>query len=132
MKKIKIMKNKDGKYLKVCGFDLCGKDFFGRLNRDYCAPKCKQGQNNRKTRLVKIAAKGADLKINKANRIIMGLFKPDKDGKFIINWVDLVLKEFPFDLPTITIKDDRYNGSMFGFGSYCFYQKEENFIFYEI
>ena len=125
------MKNKDGKYLKVWGFDLCGKDFFGRSNRDYCAPKWKQGQNNRKTRLVKIAAKGADLKINKANRIIMGLFKPDKDGKFIINWVDLDSKSFPFDLPTIKIKDDRYDGTMSGVGSYSFYREEENFIFYK-
>jgi hypothetical protein len=126
------MKNKDGKYLKVCGFDLCGKDFFGRLNRDYCAPKCKKLQNNGKTKLVNQEAKGSDLKIRKAIRILIDIFKPDKDGKFIINWVDLDSKSFPFDLPTIKIKDDRYNGTMSGVGSYCFYREEENFIFYKI
>jgi hypothetical protein len=123
---------KDGKYLNVCGFKLCGIDFYGRLNQVYCSPECKQAQNNRKTSLVNKAANGDDMKIRKAVRILMGLFKPDNEGKFVIHQVQLASMAFPFDLPTITIKDDHYNGKMFGFGSFCFYQQDGNFIFYKI
>ncbi len=126
------MKYKGGKYLHVCGFNLCSSDFYGRLNQVYCSPECKQAQNNRKTSLVNKAANGDDMKIRKAVRILMGLFKPDNEGKFIIHQVQLASMAFPFDLPTITIKDDHYNGKMFGFGSFCFYQQDGNFIFYKI
>ncbi len=126
------MRYKDGQYLHVCGFNLCGCDFYGRLNQVYCSPECKQAHNNRKTSLVSKATKGADLKIKKAVRITMDLFVADKDGKFMVSMVDLASRAFPFDLPTITIKDDRYNGKMFGFGSFCFYQKDGYFIFYKI
>lgn len=126
------MEYKDGKYLHVCGFDLCGCKFYGRLNQLYCSPECKQAHNNRKTSRVNIATKGADLKIKKAVRILMDIFKPDRNGRFIVSAVDLASRAFPFDLPTITIKDDRYNGKMFGFGSFCFYQQNGNFIFYQI
>jgi hypothetical protein len=126
------MEYKVGRYLNVCKYTKCGKDFYGRSNRHYCTPKCKKLQNNGKTKLVNQEAKGSDLKIRKAIRILIDIFKPDKDGKFIINWVDLDSKSFPFDLPTIKIKDDRYNGTMSGVGSYCFYREEENFIFYKI
>ena len=126
------MKYKGGKYLHVCGFNLCGSDFYGRLNQVSCSPECKQAQNNRKTSLVNKAANGDDMKIRKAVRILMGLFKPDNEGKFIIHQVQLASMAFPFDLPTITIKDDHYNGKMFGFGSFCFYQQDGNFIFYKI
>ena len=125
------MEYKVGKYLNVCKLIKCGNDFFGRSNRHYCTPKCKKLQNNGKTKLVNQEAKGSDQKIRKAIRILIDIFKPDKDGKFIINWVDLDSKSFPFDLPTIKIKDDRYNGTMSGVGSYCFYREEENFIFYK-
>jgi hypothetical protein len=123
---------KDGKYLQVCGFKLCGNDFYGRLNQVYCSAECKQAHNNRKTSLVSKAAKGSDLKIKKAVRIIMGLFKPDREGKFVINQVQLASLAFPFDLPTLAIKDDRYNGKLHSFGSFCFYQQDGNFIFYKI
>lgn len=123
---------KNGKYLHVCGFELCNSEFYGRRNQVYCTTVCKQSLNNIKASLVTKAAKGADLKIKKAVRIIMGLFKPDRDGKFVIHQVQLVSLAFPFDLPTITVKDDRYNGKMFGFGSFCFYKQDDNFIFYKI
>ena len=126
------MKYKDGQYLHVCGFDLCGCEFYGRFNQVYCCPECKQAHNNRKTSLVNKAANGADLKIKKAVRIIMGLFKPDHEGKFVIHQVQLASLAFPFDLPTIAVKDDRYKGMLSCFGSYCFYKKEDNFIFYKI
>ena len=126
------MEYKDGKYWHECGFDLCGCEFYGRLNQIYCSPACKQAHNNRKTSKVNQAANGADLKIKKAVRIIMGLFKPDRDGKFVVHQVQLASLAFPFDLPTITVKDDRYNGKMFGFGSFCFYKQDDNFIFYKI
>lgn len=126
------MEYKDGKYWHECGFDLCGCEFYGRLNQIYCSPACKQAHNNRKTSKVNQAAKGEDLKIRKAIRIIMDLFKADKEGKFIISTVDLVSKAFPFDLPTVQLKDDRYNGTMSAFGSFCFYQQDGNFIFYKI
>ena len=126
------MKYKGGKYLHVCGFNLCGSDFYGRFNQVYCSPECKQAQNNRKTSLVNKAANGDDMKIRKAVRILMGLFKPDNEGKFIIHQVQLASMAFPFDLPTNTLKDDRYNGKMYSFGSFCFYQQDGNFIFYKI
>lgn len=126
------MMYKDGQYLNVCGFNLCGKDFYGRLNQIYCSPECKQAHNNRKTSLVSKAANGADLKIKKAVRITMDLFVADKDGKFMVSMVDLASRAFPFDLPTVIIKDDRYNGKMFAFGSFCFYQKDGYFVFYKI
>jgi len=62
----------------------------------------------------------------------MGLFKPDRDGKFVIHYVQLASLAFPFDLPTIKFKDDRYNGEMHSFGSFCFYKQDDNFIFYKI
>ena len=126
------MRYKDGQYLHVCGFNLCGCDFYGRLNQVYCSLECKQAHNNRKTSLVSKATKGADLKIKKAVRITMDLFAADKDGKFMVSMVDLASRAFPFDLPTVTIKDDRYNGKMFAFGSFCFYQKDGYFVFYKI
>jgi hypothetical protein len=123
---------KEGKYLNVCGFKLCGIDFYGRLNQLYCASACKQAHNNSKSSMVRKLANGADLKIRKATRISMDLFKPDNEGKSTIHKVDLISKAFPFDLPTTKIKDDRYDGVMFCFGSFCFYQKGEYFIFYKI
>ena len=126
------MRYKDGKYLNECGFDLCGCKFYGRLNQIYCSPSCKQAHNNRKTSRVNKATKGADLKIKKAVRILMDIFEPDQYGRFIVSAVNLASRAFPFDLPTLTIKDDRYNGNMYSFGSYCFYQKNGNFIFYKI
>ena len=126
------MRYKDGQYLHVCGFNLCGCDFCGRLNQVYCSLECKQAHNNRKTSLVSKATEGADLKIKKAVRITMDLFAADKDGKFMVSMVDLASRAFPFDLPTVTIKYDRYNGKMFAFGSFCFYQKDGYFVFYKI
>jgi hypothetical protein len=122
----------DGKYLLVCGFDLCDREFYGRQNQVYCCTKCKQAFNNRKTSKVNKAANGADLKIRKAIRILLEIFKPDKEGKCVIHRVDLISMAFPFDLPTNPIKDDRYNGTMHSFGSFCFYQQGGNFIFYLI
>ena len=126
------MRYKDGQYLHVCGFNLCGCDFYGRLNQVYCSPECKQAHNNRKTSLVSKAAKGADLKIKKAVRITMDLFVADKDGKFRVSAVVLASRAFPFDLPTLMIKDDRHNGKMQSFGAFCFYQQDGDFIFYKI
>jgi hypothetical protein len=126
------MKFSDGKYLLVCGFDLCSREFYGRQNQVYCCSKCKQAFNNRKTSMVNKAANGADLKIRRAVRILLEIFKPDKEGKCVIHEVGLISKAFPFDLPTNPIKDDRYNGTMHGFGSFCFYQQGGNFIFYLI
>lgn len=126
------MKYLDGKYLHVCGFDLCGCSFYGRQNQIYCSTQFKQAHNNRKASIINKATKGTDLKIKRAVRILLGLFKADKEGKFVINQVDLISKSFPFDLPTLKIKDDRYNGVMHSFGSFCFYQEGGNFIFYKI
>ena len=126
------MRYKDGQYLHVCGFNLCGCDFYGRLNQVYCSPECKQAHNNRKTSLVSKATKGADLKIKKAVRITMDLFVADKDGKFRVSAVVLASRAFPFDLPTLMIKDDRHNGKMQSFGAFCFYQQDGDFIFYKI
>ncbi len=123
---------KNGRHFNLCGFDLCREEFYGRLNKLYCSSECKQAHNNRKTSRVNKATKGADLKIKKAVRIIMGIFKPDEYGRLTVSAVDLASRAFPFDLPTLTIKDDRYNGNMYSFGSYCFYQKDGNFIFYQI
>jgi hypothetical protein len=81
---------------------------------------------------IRDSTKGTELKIKKAVRILLGVFKADKDGKFVISKVELISKAFPFDLPTIEIKDDRFNGTMYSIGSYCFYQKDGNFIFYKI
>jgi hypothetical protein len=123
---------KEGKYLNVCGFKLCGVDFYGRMNQVYCSSVCKQAQNNLRSSLVRKAANGEDFKIKKAIRILLDLFKPDNEGKSIIHQVDLISRAFPFDLPTNKIKDDRYDGVMYCFGSFCFYKKEEYYIFYKI
>ena len=72
---------KNGKYLHICGFDLCNNEFYGRRNQVYCSSLCKQALNNIKASLVNKAANGADLKIKKAVRIIMG---------FIIKLVDML------------------------------------------
>ncbi len=122
----------DGKYLHVCGFELCGRSFYGRQNQVYCTTQCKQAYNNRKSSAINKATKGSDLKIKKAVRILLSIFRADKEGKFVINQVDLISKAFPFDLPTLKIKDDRYNGVMYSFGSFCFYQEGGNYIFYKI
>ena len=123
---------KKGKYLNVCGFYLCGIDFYGRANKLYCSQECKQAHNNRKASNVSKAAKGEDLKIRKAIRIILDLFEAVKEDRLTVSTVDLVSRAFPFDLPTISIKDDRYNGMMNGFGSFCFYEQGSNYIFYKI
>ena len=123
---------KKGKYLNVCGFYLCGIDFYGRANKLYCSQECKQAHNNRKASNVSKAAKGEDLKIRKAISILLDLFNADKEGKFIISTVDLVSKAFPFDLPTGKVKDDRHNEVMNSIGSFCFYQQDGNYIFYKI
>jgi hypothetical protein len=125
------MKYKDGKYLKVCGFVLCGIEFYGRLNQIFCSPQCKQAHNNRKTSRVNRLANGADTKIRKAIRIMMRLFKPDEEGKMVISMVVLAYNAFPFDLPTTLIKDDRYSGQLYNFGLFSFYRDGENFIFYK-
>lgn len=122
---------KDGKYLHTCGFDLCGIEFYGRLNQIFCSPKCKQAYNNRKTSRVNRLANGADTKIRKAIRIMMRLFKPDEEGKMVISMVVLAYNAFPFDLPTTLIKDDRYSGQLYNFGLFSFYRDGENFIFYK-
>ena len=126
------MKFKNGKYLHNCGFDQCRTEFYGRLNQVYCSPECKQAMNNRKTRLVNEITKGADLKIRKANRILLDLFRPDKEGKFIISSVELANRAFPFDLPTNNIKDDRHNGILSSFGSFCFYRNNYEYVFFKI
>ena len=126
------MMYKNGEYLHVCGFDLCRNDFYGRSNKVYCTTVCKRANASFRTSLINKAAKGADLKIKKAVRILLDLYKPDKEGKSTIHQVELASKAFPFDLPTVKIRDDRYNGIMFGFGSFCFYQKDGYFIFYKI
>ena len=123
---------KEGKYLHVCRSKYCGVEFYGRLNKVYCSDLCKQVHNNNKASIISKAANGADLKIKKAIRIIMGFFKPDNEGKSIIHRVDLISRAFPFDLPTNKIKDDRYDGEMSSIGSFCFYKKGEYFIFYKI
>ena len=104
---------KNGRHFNLCGFDLCGCKFYGRLNQLYCSAECKQAHNNRKTSRVNKATKGADLKIKKAVRILMDIFIPDQYGRFIVSAVDLASRAFPFDLPTLTIKDDRYNALNF-------------------
>jgi hypothetical protein len=126
------MKYKEGKYLHVCRRKYCGVEFYGRLNKVYCSDLCKQVHNNNKASIISKAANGADLKIKKAIRIIMEFFKPDQEGKSIIHQVDLISRAFPFDLPTNKIKDDRYDGIMSSIGSFCFYKKEEYYIFYKI
>ena len=126
------MKYKDGKYFHECGFDLCDCEFYGRLNQIYCSPECKQAHNNRKASKINKATNGSDLKIKKAVRILLEIFKPDQFGRFAVSSVELASRAFPFDLPTITIKDDRYNGHMYSFGSFCFYKKDGYFIFYKI
>jgi hypothetical protein len=126
------MKYVDGQYLLICGFDLCGCEFFGRQNQVYCSPKCKQAFNNRKARIINKATKGTELKIKKAVRILLGVFRADREGKFVISKVELITRSFPFDLPTSRIKDDRYNGIMHSIGSFCFYEQDGNFIFYKI
>ncbi len=86
---MEVMQFKDGKYWHFCGFSLCGSEFYGRLNQIYCSQACKQAHNNRKTSRVNKATKGADLKIRKAVRILMDIFKPDQYGRFIVSAVDL-------------------------------------------
>jgi hypothetical protein len=125
------MKYKNGKFLHVCGFELCRVEFYGRLNQVYCSPECKQAHNNRKTSRVNRLANGADTKIRKAIRIMMKLFRPDEEGKMVISMVVLAYHAFPFDLPTTRIKDDRYRGELNSFGAFCFYRDGENFIFYK-
>jgi hypothetical protein len=123
---------RNGKYSRNCDFDLCGRFFFGRLNKKYCSSQCKQAHNNRKASIVNKETNGADLKIKKATRILIENFELDENGKFKIHQDELVSLGFPFDLPTTRIKDDRYNGTMFCFGSYSFYRQYEYFIFYKI
>lgn len=126
------MEYKKGEYLHVCRFNLCKNEFYGRLNKVYCSTRCKTAQNNRIARLINNDSKNYCLKIKKALQIIRKIFKPDNDGKFVINRLKLKSYKFPFDLPTTLTKDDRHIGTLNSFGSYSFYQKEENFIFYKI
>jgi hypothetical protein len=125
------MKYKNGKYLLVCGFELCRIEFYGRSNKIYCSPECKISKNSQKTSRVTELTQGVDTKIRAAVRILMKLFKPDEEGKMVISMVELACNAFPFDLPTTPYKDDRFREVLNSFGAFCFYRKGEDFIFYK-
>lgn len=126
------MKFKNGQYLKICSFDLCQCEFYGRLNQLYCSGSCKNAHNNQRSREVKKMALGSDLKINKAVRILLELFSPDIEGKCVLNKMTLIERSFPFDLPTFLIKDDRCHYTLNCFGVFCFHRHGDDFIFYKI
>lgn len=126
------MEYKNGEYKHACKFNLCNREFYGRLNKAYCSLACKKAYNNRKSSIINNATKGYNLSIRLANQILMKIFKSDNEGKFVISKLKLKSYKFPFDLPTTLIKDDRHDGRLNCFGSYSFYQKGEDFIFYKI
>jgi hypothetical protein len=119
-----------GKYIKNCAFEPCGKEFEGPLNRKYCCDTCKERQKAWNSKLIALAANGDDLKIRKALRILKKNFKPGKDGGFRVHKMELYNNGFPFDLPTNKVKFDWFDGEMKTIGLFSFYTKGEYFFFY--
>jgi hypothetical protein len=127
MNSIKYIK---GKYYKPCAFKYCEEEAIGRIDKKFCSDACKNAFNNAKSSRVNKLAYGLDLKIKKANRILLKLFVPDENGCFCIMVDRLIQKAFPFDLPTRKYSDDRFRGDWECFGAYAFKRESSNkFIF---
>lgn len=118
-----------GLYRKTCAYEYCQDLFWGPYNRKYCCENCKKGQKSLKRRTVAEAAKGDNLKVTKAIRIILDNFKPNFKGVSKISEVDLIQLGFPFDLPTIKIKTDHHDNEIDSVGEFCFYKKGDYFFF---
>ena len=121
-----------GQYYIKCAYELCQKLFWGRINKHYCCDNCKERQKSLKRRMVAEAAKGDNLKVTKAIRIIIDNFKPNFRGRSKISEVDLVRLGFPFDVPTVKIKTDYHDNEIDSIGEFCFYKKGDYFFFQKL
>ena len=126
------MKFINGSYKKKCSFNLCQKDFQGRLNKKFCSDKCKQAHNNAKVSKVNQALNGDGLKLKKATRILLNVFSPNKNGVFEISLAELSFLGFPFDVPVMKVKHDLFPTEMNQFGCFCFIKVDSNFKFLKI
>ena len=133
--KIKLLELKyreDGFYEHKCAFQLCERVFYGSLKKKYCCDKCKQRANSLKVSMVNDALKMDGIKIKKAVRILLEIFKPDERGFFLVNENKLIDLGFPFDVPTTKIKIHVYNGEMNCFGQFCFDTRDNKYLFYKL
>jgi hypothetical protein len=121
-----------GQYYIKCAYEFCQNLFWGRINKDYCCGNCRERQKTLRRRIVAEAAKGDNLKIIKAIRIILDNFKPNFQGISIISEVDLVRLSFPFDVPTVKIKTDHHDKEIDSIGEFCFYKKGDYFYFQKL
>jgi hypothetical protein len=124
--------NLTGLYKKTCAYQDCQKLFWGRINKYYCCDNCRERQKSLKRGMVAEAAKGDNLKVIKAIRIILDNFKPNFRGRSKISEVDLVRLGFPFDVPTVKIKTDYHDNEIDSIGEFCFYKKGDYFFFQKL
>jgi hypothetical protein len=130
--KSKLKYRDDGLYEHVCAFHLCEKVFYGSLKKKYCCDKCKQRANSLKVSIINKALKQDDVKIKKAVRILLKIFKPSDEGFFSVHENKLIELSFPFDVPTNKIKINAYDGEMNSFGIFCFDRRGPYFVFYKL
>jgi hypothetical protein len=121
-----------GQYYIKCAYELCQKLFWGRINKYYCCDNCRERQKSLKRGMVAEAAKGDNLKVIKAIRIILDNFKPNFRGRSKISEVDLVRLGFPFDVPAVKIKTDHHDNEIDSIGEFCFYKKGDYFYFQKL
>jgi hypothetical protein len=106
--------------------------FYGSLKKKYCCDKCKQRANSLKVSIINKALKQDDVKIKKAVRILLKIFKPSDKGFFSVHENKLIELSFPFDVPTNKIKINAYDGEMNSFGIFCFDRRGPYFVFYKL
>jgi hypothetical protein len=127
------IKYNNGKYHKKCLFDLCTEDAVGRIDKRFCSAKCKNAYHNLKNAEVRKKTKGYDTKLLRANRILMRMYKVNhSSGAFVTTQIELSKNNFPFDLPTTPMKDDRYTYEFHNFGSFAFYKEKDKYLFIKV
>ncbi len=121
-----------GKYQMKCGFELCQEMAIGRIDKVFCSIQCKNAHNNTITAKVNKLTKGYDTKLKRANKILMSIYKENEKGYFNVKEIVLSNYNFPFDLPTLPIKDDRFIPTLNSFGSYAFCKVKDFYIFIKV
>ncbi len=121
-----------GKYYKTCAFSLCNEIAVGRKDKLFCSNQCKNAHNNAITSEVNKHTKGYDTKLKRANRILLSIYQENEKGYFAVKQITLSNENFPFDLPTVQIKDDRFSSVFYSFGSYAFCKVKDSYIFIKV
>ena len=123
----------DGKYHKTCAFSLCNEIAVGRKDKLFCSDQCKNAFHNAISSKVNKLSKGLPAKVNRANRILMRIYKENQSsGGYVVNQITLSKYHFPFDVPTIDVKDDNYKYVFKSFGSFAFYKGNDQYLFIKV